>query len=88
MEIIDKGYPEKLLDLIFDHIAEGDEVTISSGETTVLFLIKPRTLSKWLIVVEWYEGTDTFHLINVTGSAWDRMYTIMTEENGRLAREY
>lgn len=81
---MESKYPEKLLDVIFEHIEDGSEVTTSQNEDTTLFIIRPASLDQWVVLVEWYDWSEDFSVTNVCAKAWDRLYKIMTEENQRL----
>ncbi len=73
------SYPQKLVSYLEDYTADRDEVYITQSEDSTLFIIKHNNLNKWLTVIEWYDGQQSFETTKICGPGFDRLYKIMTE---------
>ena len=73
------NYPQRLLDHLYEQDIEGSEVFTTYTEDGTMFIIKHKGLGKWLTVIEWFNGSDDFQLINVCGQGFKRLHSVIHE---------
>ncbi len=73
------SYPQKLVGYLEEQVFEGAEIYITHTKDGTLFIVKHKDLDKWLTVIEWYDGQQSFETTNICGPGFDRLYKIMTE---------
>ena len=62
-------FPEKLQQYLNEQIIEGSDIHIVNENLCdgYNWVIIPKNLANWVVLVQWYEGSDTFALINLQG---------------------
>lgn len=70
-------YPQSLIEYLQEQDAEGNEIFTSYTEDGTMFIVKPTGLENWIVVVEWYPGSDDFQIVNVSGKAFRRLFSVM-----------
>ena len=73
-------YPKDLVDLIAEHESEGAEVFVTQNTDGTVFIIKPASLEKWYVLLEWYEGSQKFAHVNLAGKSVERMMKLFIED--------
>ena len=73
-------YPDKLVAYLEEVESEENEVFISSGMDSTVFMI-PMGIGDdpWVTYIEWCVGSEHFSLVNITGKAFERLKKVMNE---------
>jgi hypothetical protein len=72
-------YPKALTEYITEQESEGSEIFTTFSEDETIWLIVPKGLENWIIVVSWTPGFDEFFIVNITGRALDRFEKVIAE---------
>lgn len=72
-------YPENLINFLTEQESEGSEIFTTSTEDSTMFIIKPENLDKWVVLIEWFEGSEEYSTVNIYGKAFDRLKRVMKE---------
>ena len=72
-------YPASLIKYLKEQESEGYDITLTHTMDGSMWIIQPTILGEWLTLVEWYEGQDTFDVVNLCGRAFGRVFKMMKE---------
>ena len=76
-------YPKDLTKALEMYSSECNETITTYNEDSVVFIIIPKDLEKWVIIIEWYLDEE-FSFINVNRSAFDRLHKVIHEIEDKL----
>ena len=62
-------FPEKLQQYLEDQTFEGNDIHVVNDSQCdgYTWVVIPKDLNQWVVLVQWYEGDDNFDLINLQG---------------------
>lgn len=70
-------YPEALIDYITQQESEGSEIITTHILDGTMWIITPQGLDKWIVLLTWYDGEESFTLTNISGKALDRVKMVI-----------
>jgi hypothetical protein len=73
-------YPTKLVEYLTEQEADGKEIFTSQIMDGTIWIIPERSMD-WITLITWYDGEETFNLVNVTDSGLLRLSKVMKEMN-------
>lgn len=72
--------PEALQSFLNDNLDEGADISCTSAGDAIMWIIQPEVLSQFYVLVTWYEGSDEFSYINLTGKAVGKLSRLFLED--------
>lgn len=71
--------PKKLIQYLTDQMAEGNTITTTYNDESIIYIVTYSNLESYVTVVEWYEGQDDYDIVNINGEAFKKLPKIMKE---------
>lgn len=72
-------YPKDLIDYLTEQEADGCEIFTTQSSDGAVWMVVPRGLDKWVVYIEWFQGENTYSMVNVCEKAFDRLKKVMAE---------
>lgn len=71
--------PQGLRDYIDEQVSDGSEVIATTAEDGYTWIITESSLKNWVTVVQWYEGMETYSIVNITGKTFNTLLKVLQE---------
>lgn len=63
-------FPKKLQHYLMEQVHEGSTIIPTFGNDSYMFVIRPKDLKDFIVLIEWYEGEENFSMVNISGKVF------------------
>lgn len=79
MNIFDE-MPTDLKEYLTEQMEASVHLTFTYSEDSIVILLRPYNMERYICCIEWYDGSEDWSTVNITGHVWTMLEKMMKEE--------